>query len=242
MEGIPIQTHIGWFMCFDENPHYCHQYGYMEIDKIIKVDENTICRFTGLEDRNGKKIWENDIVREFADITELGNSLYFYYQIKWNREYCAFVGYEIYTEEMELFPDMEDIEVTGSIFDNAEFLQMQQVENLSGIRPECTLPDIMGLRKLILENPDLPLIIFCGEDANTGEYAYEASDSASVEIEELTFYNNFWIDKNDYEEQLADNMCNMADFKDMLDWELDRLISKKVEETEFIKAITVTVG
>lgn len=206
----------------------------------FEVDPSTICRYTGLTDKNGKKVWENDIVRR----TDLYNvkepSIGF---VEYDAENTAFLIHWIdVINYSATYPWKERIEVTGSIFDNTEFLQRQQVENLSGIRPECTLPDIKGLRKLILENPDLPLIIFCGEDANTGEYAYEASDSASVELEELTFYNNFWIDKNDYEEQLADNMCNMADFKDMPDWEFDRLINKKVEETEFIKAITVTIG
>lgn len=62
IEGIPIKTHLGLFISFEENPHYCSQYGYMEIDDILMVGEKTLCQFTGLCDKNGKKIWENDIV------------------------------------------------------------------------------------------------------------------------------------------------------------------------------------
>lgn len=62
IEGIPIKTHLGLFISFEENPHYCSQYGYMEIDDILMVGEKTLCQFTGLCDKNGNKIWEGDII------------------------------------------------------------------------------------------------------------------------------------------------------------------------------------
>ena len=87
-----------------------------------EVDQSTICQCTGRKDKNGKLIWDNDIAKQFADCNELGNSLYFFYRIKWNNEYSAFEGYEIYTKETVLFPDLEDIEVIGNIFDNPGLL------------------------------------------------------------------------------------------------------------------------
>lgn len=91
-------------------------------NEFIEVDEESVCQCTGLNDKNGNLIWENDVVKQFADCNELGNSLYFFYQIRWNNEYSAFEGYEIYTKETVLFPDLEDIEVIGNIFDNPELM------------------------------------------------------------------------------------------------------------------------
>ena len=48
---------------------------------------------------------------------------------------------------------------------------------------ECSLKDITILRNLILENPDLPLLMFCGEEAWNGEYSYCQAYASKGEIE-----------------------------------------------------------
>lgn len=42
--------------------------------KWFEVDPETLCQFTGLYDKNGKKIWENDIIQygAFAAVVKFG--------------------------------------------------------------------------------------------------------------------------------------------------------------------------
>lgn len=105
-----------------------------------------------------------------------------------------------------------------------------------------SLEDTAELRKLIIENPDLPLLIFCGEEAYSGEFSYESNADIRCDIQELTLYKDYWIPKDEYDEHLRDDLCGEEEYKDMTDEEYDRIIDQKVNETEFVKAIVIYVG
>ena len=106
----------------------------------------------------------------------------------------------------------------------------------------CSLNNTTEVRNLILENPELPLLIFCGEEVNDGDYSYEQANVLSVNVSELTLYKDCWVDKDDYAESLSENLCDEEDYKDLSDYEYGQMIEQKVAETEFVKAIVIYVG
>ena len=102
----------------------------------IQIDPETLCQYTGLTDKNGNKIWENDILRGYQyPYRSDGNDNYFA-EVTWFENCPAFGIYtfknpksnvcgisEGNTEFMENW-NSEDWEVIGNIFDNAELLEV----------------------------------------------------------------------------------------------------------------------
>lgn len=111
-----------------------------------------------------------------------------------------------------------------------------------GLEKECSLPDTSELRKLILDNPDLPLIIFCNEDLCTGDYGYTQGYASSGSIDRLTLYAERWMDEDDYREQLIDDLNCEEEYENLSDEEFYKIVDEKVKETEFITAIVIYVG
>ena len=105
-----------------------------------------------------------------------------------------------------------------------------------------TQKDCTTLKKLIVENPEAPLLIFVGEEANSGEYQYESTNSGSAFLEEITMYGDQWLNKDDFEEVLRDDMANDEQYENLSDEELDNEVAKIVAETAFVKAIVIYVG
>lgn len=103
-----------------------------------------------------------------------------------------------------------------------------------------SLEDTTELRKLIIENPDLPLIVFCGDDSWHDWYPYEKANVNGCDVKELTLYNDWWLDKEDYADTLHLDLAE--EYVGMTDEEYDKMIDQKVNETEFVKAIVIYVG
>jgi uncharacterized phage protein (TIGR01671 family) len=83
-------------------------------------EEIELMQYTGLHDKNGKEIYEGDIVEDWDD----GPG---YWEVKWNSEYGCFYIFESHIWEKFYLDDMiaviEEGKVIGNIFENPELLE-----------------------------------------------------------------------------------------------------------------------
>ena len=114
VEGFLVKKH-GLFFIYDIiNSDTCKQPNY-------DVDPSTICQCTGLKDRNGLLIWENDI----CDRKEPYPEIVTYTKGDWTLDYSYATGRErgsCYCNLGFYTNDRMSVSVIGNIFDNPELL------------------------------------------------------------------------------------------------------------------------
>lgn len=90
-----------------------------DVFDTYEIDPETLCQFTGLTDKNGKQIWENDIVKHKISDT-MGT-------IKWYEgDYVGWCVDDVYMDEQQFTTEMwNECEVIGNIFDTPETVEQQ---------------------------------------------------------------------------------------------------------------------
>ena len=94
--------------------------------EYAEINPDTLCQYTGLTDKNGKKIWENDIVRDkTGDI----------FRIYWSEQLlnysakCVKSTFSVFINQKwdlgTLLKSQIDVEVCGNIFDNPDLLEVK---------------------------------------------------------------------------------------------------------------------
>ena len=122
VEGVPIFDYRDeqWriIMELDYSTGTC-----ITSDHAPRVIAKTICQYTGLTDKNGKKIWENDLIEVKH------NKRHFISQIEWDAWCGGFMFQDTNTTSCGIDSLGNngcyglDFQVIGNIFDNAELLK-----------------------------------------------------------------------------------------------------------------------
>lgn len=119
-----------------------------DIECELLIDKDTICEYTGLHDKNGKRIWENDILMCHDNPKDLVKAVFGEFnviEVESEEVIDSVIGwhYEVIpTDELskcepfcysmpltDTYIKLNEMEVIGNIFDNPELLEERKNEN-----------------------------------------------------------------------------------------------------------------
>ena len=92
------------------------------------------------------------------------------------------------------------------------------------------------LRKLITENPELPIVILAGENATDSDYYWTYATDISYGIDEYLDHRDYdecvITDRGVLEEKLEDYWCDEPECENLNSTEFDEFIQQKLKEYE----------
>ena len=124
IEGYVFELHPGQYVICDRKQY--DRASTLPVWEFLRyctyeIDKRTLCQYTGLKDKNGNRIWENDIVSAWSEgkyatgmVKQRIDGLYIIYPAYQHNEFWG------------LCPDKNrktNVEVIGNVFDNQELLK-----------------------------------------------------------------------------------------------------------------------
>ena len=123
--GVPMKIENKYMLLLEDTEnslrvHYIDDEMWLAEIYAVEIEEDTLCRYTGLTDKNGNKIWENDIVFVTDDDgnsgqvdTGLGEVVFL--------EGLWYISGRVQNSLYDINKCFQ-IEVIGSVFDNQELV------------------------------------------------------------------------------------------------------------------------
>lgn len=116
-----------------QNEHYILVFDGYGVE-YHAIDKNTICQYTGLKDKNGKLIWENDIVRFQFDNDDcpfpnkdikkrIGKVFFSDFRASWSIAMGRNGSKCLNNDLFKYVQNGNRVEIIGNIFDNPELLE-----------------------------------------------------------------------------------------------------------------------
>ena len=115
----PQNEHLNgtWIYGYLSDENYINS---IDLNREFLVDKDTVGQYIGVDDKNGKEIYENDIV--LSDDGKVG-------QVQWFEEHLAFMIWCV-TDNKVYFAyenDFSKIEVIGNVYENAALLKEVEI-------------------------------------------------------------------------------------------------------------------
>ena len=114
---------------FDDEKAYIKNYLSYTVSNYM-FEDIELMQYTGLHDKNGKEIYEGEIIKiKYRKGFKFGEPIYeiFIAKVNYNSAYTSFVTENCNPEnichECENLGDYKDIEVIGNIYENPELLK-----------------------------------------------------------------------------------------------------------------------
>lgn len=107
--------------CYPGNDKETGHFIVVYPNEYHEIYTSTICQCTGIKDKNGKMIWENDIMVGHLDDMFPENATYV--RVMWHNN--GFYTRQIDRDDYDPFDELDQnyFEVCGNVFDNPELLQ-----------------------------------------------------------------------------------------------------------------------